>query len=58
MEKRENHFPETDARVRKTRCFFRLFMKFSLDVRTEEAAENALDFDPRGMHADRFQRCV
>lgn len=46
MEKRENHFPETDARVLKTRCFFRLFMKFSLDVRTEEAAENALDFDP------------
>jgi hypothetical protein len=58
MEQRENHFLETDAKVAKTRWFFRAFHVVGLGARTEEAAENALDFDPGGMHANRFQRRV
>jgi hypothetical protein len=58
MEQRENHFLETDAKVAKTRWFFGLLTFVGLGVRTEQAAENALDFDPGGMHANRFQRRV
>jgi hypothetical protein len=34
---------------------FRLIMSLGLDVRAEQTAENTLDFDPRGVHANRFQ---
>ena len=46
MEQRENHFLETDAKVQKTRWFFWDFHVCKLGAGTEEAAENALDFDP------------
>ena len=34
---------------------FKTFMNFRLDVGTEKATENSLDFDSRGMYANRFQ---
>ncbi len=46
MEQRENHFLETDAKVLKTRWFLGVFTFVGLGARTEEAAEDALDFDP------------
>lgn len=55
MEQRENHFPETDAKVAKSRWFFGLFTFVGLGVGSEEAAENSLDFDAGSMHANRFQ---
>lgn len=58
MEQRENQFLETDAKRATNRWFCGIFMIFRLGVRTEEAAENALDFDTRGVHANRFQSRV
>ena len=54
MQKPENHLLEIRDKAAK-RWFFRLFMKFGLGVGTEEAAENALDFNTGGVHAERFQ---
>jgi hypothetical protein len=46
MEQGQNHLLEAGAKVLKTRWFFGFFTVCWLDARTEEAAENALDFDP------------
>ena len=46
MEQRENHFLKTDAKVLKTGGFIGVFTFAGLGVGAEEAAENALDFDP------------
>ncbi len=55
MEQHENHLLETDTKVLKTGGVFGIFTFVGLGAGAEEAAENALDFDPGGVHANRFQ---
>ena len=58
MEKGEHHLLGAIRESVKNRWFLGVIMNFRLGVGAQEAAENALDLNARGMHANRFQRCV
>jgi hypothetical protein len=55
MEKRENHLLDKVRETGDKSLVVQAFHEVPLGVGTEEAAENTLDFDTGGMHAERFQ---